>query len=117
MDCQHLKSDLLDKSMKFNEKERARDGNAIIAELDFIEVDGRIIAKCRHGDKSQQWFINEDFTTAKVVDDKKDLSDFIRNQVSKHRICAICLDDIERDKYDEHMQKDHRYETINITQK
>jgi hypothetical protein len=66
MACQHLKSDLLDKSMKFNEKERARDGNVIIAELDFIEVDERTVAKCRHGDKSQQWFINEDFTTTKV---------------------------------------------------
>jgi hypothetical protein len=52
--------------MKFNEKERARDGNVIIVEVDYIEIDGKTIAKCRHGDKSQQWFINEDFTITKV---------------------------------------------------
>jgi hypothetical protein len=60
--CQHVKSDLQDKSLKFNDKEREKCGNAIIAEVDWIEVDGKTIAKCRHGDNAQRWIINEDFS-------------------------------------------------------
>jgi hypothetical protein len=48
--------------LKFNDKEREKCGNAIIAEVDWIEVDGKTIAKCRHGDNAQRWIINEDFS-------------------------------------------------------
>ena len=100
--CVHNKSDLLNKSLKFNDKERNREGNVIIAEVDYIEVGGKTIAKCRHGDKSQQWFINEDFTTTKV---------------GEYKLCPLCLDDIERDKYNTHLELVHGYECIDITPK
>lgn len=31
------------------------------------------------------------------------------------RICAICLEDIDRDDYDRHMQEDHGYELLDTT--
>jgi hypothetical protein len=66
--CQHPKLDLQDKSLKFSDKERTRDGNSIIAEVDLIEVDGKTIAKCKHGDKAQRWIINEDFSQERYYD-------------------------------------------------
>jgi hypothetical protein len=66
--CQHVRLDLKDKSLKFSDKERERCGNAIIAEVDLIEVDGKTIAKCKHGDKAQIWIINEDFSTERYYD-------------------------------------------------
>jgi hypothetical protein len=33
----------------------------------------------------------------------------------EYRVCAICLCDVERVKYDEHMQQAHGYKTIHLT--
>lgn len=36
-------------------------------------------------------------------------------RIKNPRICAICLDDIEREEYDDHMREIHGYELLDCS--
>jgi hypothetical protein len=48
-------------------------------------------------------------------EDKKDLSQFLRAHETppKYRVCAHCLEEVEREKYNQHM-REHGYETLEV---
>lgn len=51
-----------------------------------------------------------------ITDEELDeLLDACPEPEAGERTCAVCLQPIDRDKYEQHMQMAHGYETLNIT--